>query len=108
MRPCWRAVPIMRGGICGGDIDGYFCHLTCGARKPKPENCQFFGTAADCIVVGFHGCRRCRPLTRLEQAKPSIAILLAALEALPARQWSEADWIGMGFDPSAAIADGPL
>jgi hypothetical protein len=44
----------------------------------------------------------------MEQAKPSIAILLAALEALPARQWSEADWIGMGFDPSAAIADGPL
>jgi hypothetical protein len=37
-----------------------------------------------------------------------LVVLLAALEALPARQWSEADWIGMGFDPSAAIADGPL
>ena len=38
----------------------------------------------------------------MEQAEPSIAILLAALEALPARRWSEADLIGMGFDPSAA------
>ena len=80
----------------------FFCRLTCGARKPKPENCQFFETAADCIVAGFHGCRRCRPLARMEQAEPSIAILLAALEALPARRWSEADLIGMGFDPSAA------
>ena len=80
---------------------GIFCRLTCGARKPKPENCQFFETAADCIVAGFHGCRRCRPLARMEQAEPSIATLLAALEALPARRWSEADLIGMGFDPSA-------
>ena len=64
---------------------GIFCRLTCGARKPKPENCQFFETAADFIVAGFHGCRWCRPLARMEQAELSSATLLAALDALPAR-----------------------
>ena len=43
-----------------------------------------FETIADCIVAGFHGCRRRRSLARMKQAEPSIVIFLAALESLPA------------------------
>ncbi|MBT6545561.1 MAG: bifunctional transcriptional activator/DNA repair enzyme protein Ada, partial [Rhodobacteraceae bacterium] len=44
---------------------GIFCRLTCGARKPNPENCRFYGFVADCLAAGFRACMRCRPLGRL-------------------------------------------
>lgn len=28
---------------------GIVCGLSCPARKPKPENCQFFDPVADCV-----------------------------------------------------------
>lgn len=38
-----------------------FCRPVCPARTPKPENCLFFGSAAEAIAAGFRACRRCRP-----------------------------------------------
>ena len=40
---------------------GIFCRLTCPARKPKQENCQFFETTDECIKSGFRACKRCHP-----------------------------------------------
>lgn len=40
---------------------GIYCRLTCPARKPKRENCQFRATAADCQAAGFRACKRCKP-----------------------------------------------
>ena len=79
---------------------GIFCRLTCGARKPKPENCRFYGCVADCLAAGFRACMRCRPLGRLDQTDPAITRLLAQLEVQPMRRWSEADLVQMGLDPS--------
>lgn len=44
---------------------GIFCRLSCPARKPKRENCQFRATVADCVAAGFRACKRCKP----EQAR---------------------------------------
>jgi len=79
---------------------GVFCRLTCPARKPKRENCRFFATIGECLNAGFRPCKRCHPLAPAAQSDPIIASLLAALEKDPARKWSEADIISMGFDPS--------
>lgn len=40
---------------------GIYCRPSCPARKPKPENCRFFPTAAACVAAGFRACKRCRP-----------------------------------------------
>lgn len=40
---------------------GIYCRPSCPARKPKPENCRFFATAAACVAAGFRACKRCRP-----------------------------------------------
>ncbi|MBL3699167.1 helix-turn-helix domain-containing protein [Leucobacter luti] len=40
---------------------GIYCRPSCPARKPKPENCRFFGSAAACVAAGFRACKRCRP-----------------------------------------------
>ncbi|GAA1315991.1 DNA-3-methyladenine glycosylase 2 family protein [Leucobacter albus] len=38
-----------------------YCRPSCPARKPKPENCRFFPSAAACVAAGFRACKRCRP-----------------------------------------------
>ncbi|MDQ6705011.1 MAG: helix-turn-helix domain-containing protein, partial [Acidobacteriota bacterium] len=38
-----------------------YCRPVCPARTPKPENCDFFPTAAEAEHAGFRPCLRCRP-----------------------------------------------
>ncbi len=79
---------------------GIFCRLTCPARKPKRENCQFHNSIADCLEAGFRPCKRCHPLGPAAENDPTIGTLLKALDARPTHRWSESDVITMGFDPS--------
>lgn len=79
---------------------GVFCRLTCPARKPKQENCTFFGTVGECIEAGYRACKRCHPLEPMAMADPAIAALLAALDERPEYRWRESDIARMGFDLS--------
>ncbi|MFK7751069.1 MAG: bifunctional transcriptional activator/DNA repair enzyme AdaA [Sedimentitalea sp.] len=79
---------------------GVFCRLTCPARKPKSENCTFYGTVGACIQAGYRPCKRCTPMAVSAAADPAIGALLAALDAKPDHRWSEADIEQMGFDLS--------
>ncbi|GGX49999.1 6-O-methylguanine DNA methyltransferase [Tateyamaria omphalii] len=79
---------------------GVFCRLTCPARKPKPENCSFFGTVGECIEAGYRACKRCHPLAPMAMADPAIASLLAALDERPDYRWRESDVEKLGFDLS--------
>lgn len=79
---------------------GIFCRLTCPARNPKPENCQFYNSISDCLDNGFRPCKRCKPLAKGMQADPNVRRLLEALENDPGRRWSEVDIIAMDMDPS--------
>jgi AraC family transcriptional regulator of adaptative response / DNA-3-methyladenine glycosylase II len=40
---------------------GIFCLPSCSAKKPKPENVQFFRDRDGAVKAGFRACRRCRP-----------------------------------------------
>lgn len=40
---------------------GIFCRPICPAPTPRPENCQFFTSAAAAHEAGFRPCLRCRP-----------------------------------------------
>ena len=84
----------------GVSSTGVFCRLTCPARKPKPENCTFFGTVGECIEAGFRPCKRCHPLAPMASADPAIGSLLAALDETPEIRWREADIERMGYDLS--------
>ncbi len=46
----------------GVKTTGIFCRPTCPARKPKPENVEFFATPEDALLGGFRPCKRCRPM----------------------------------------------
>lgn len=84
----------------GVSSTGVFCRLSCPARKPKLENCQFFDQISACIEAGYRPCKRCHPLAPAANAEPAIQTLLDALDAEPLRRWKEGDIAKMGFDPS--------
>lgn len=84
----------------GVTTTGVFCRLTCPARKPRRENCQFFETVGASIEAGFRPCKRCHPLAPAAEADPAIRTLLAALDEKPAHPWAEGDIAALGLDPS--------
>jgi AraC family transcriptional regulator of adaptative response/methylated-DNA-[protein]-cysteine methyltransferase len=79
---------------------GIFCRLTCPARKPKRENCQFFETVAQCVEAGYRACKRCHPMQAAAKREPVIRDLMARLDADTRRRWTEGDIIRLGHDPS--------
>jgi AraC family transcriptional regulator, regulatory protein of adaptative response / DNA-3-methyladenine glycosylase II len=40
---------------------GIYCRPSCPARTPKPENVEFFDTAAAAHAHGYRACKRCLP-----------------------------------------------
>lgn len=40
---------------------GVYCRPSCGARTAKPENVEFYMTAADAVQAGYRPCKRCKP-----------------------------------------------
>lgn len=45
----------------GVSSTGIFCRPVCPAVTPKPENCEFYPSAAAAMVAGYRPCLRCRP-----------------------------------------------
>ncbi len=78
---------------------GIFCRPTCTARKPKPENVQFYSRPSDALVAGFRPCLRCRPLEPAGSSPDWINELLRAVEADPVRRWTDADLRDRGLEP---------
>ena len=95
--PAWEG-----RALVGVTSTGIFCRLTCPARKPRPENCQWFATPAEALGEGFRPCRRCHPLTPEAEGDGVVRQLLAALEAAPDRRWTEGCVAALGIDPSTA------
>jgi AraC family transcriptional regulator of adaptative response/methylated-DNA-[protein]-cysteine methyltransferase len=78
---------------------GIFCRPTCPARKPKPENVEYFATPREALTAGYRPCKRCRPLADDEQ--PAWArSLLADIEREPAARITEGDLRSRGIDPA--------
>ncbi len=78
---------------------GIFCRPTCPARKPKPENVEFFSTTRDAVLAGYRPCLRCRPMQAAGQAPAWVAALLADVDSEPARRWTDADLRDRDLNP---------
>ena len=78
---------------------GIFCRLSCPARKPKAENCRFYGSVAACMEAGFRPCLRCKPLEQGLEIAPWVPRLLGLLENEPDKRWSEAALEALGLEP---------
>jgi AraC family transcriptional regulator, regulatory protein of adaptative response / methylated-DNA-[protein]-cysteine methyltransferase len=76
-----------------------FCRPTCSARKPLPENVEFYATAADALAAGFRPCQRCKPMQIASSAPGWVQQLLATTEGSPERRWLDADLVELGLEP---------
>src|SRR5262245_19792169 len=73
-----------------------FCRPSCRARKPKPENLEFFAAARDAMREGYRPCLRCRPL-EIGHVPAWVEALLRAVDREPARRLRDADLRRMGI-----------
>jgi AraC family transcriptional regulator of adaptative response/methylated-DNA-[protein]-cysteine methyltransferase len=78
---------------------GIFCRPSCPARKPKPENVEFFPQPKDALAAGFRPCLRCRPLDD-DQTPAWAKTLLDRLEREPASRWRDGDLRTLGLEPA--------
>ena len=104
----------MRRAFLGGDASydgvfftgvrttGIFCRPSCTARKPRPENVEFFATPREALFSGYRACKRCRPLDTDGRPPAWVAKLLARLEAAPGERIRAADLRAAGVDPARA------
>ena len=49
--------------LTGVRTTGIFCRPSCRAKKPRPENVEFFGSIREALFAGYRPCRRCNPAT---------------------------------------------
>ena len=81
---------------------GIFCRPSCPARKPRPENVEFFATVSEALGAGYRPCKRCRPLHADGRPPEWVERLLAELEQNPEARLTDADLRRMAIDPARA------
>lgn len=81
---------------------GIFCRPSCTARKPRPENVEFFATPREAMFSGYRPCKRCRPLEADGRPPPWVERLLARVEAEPGLRLKAAELRAAGVDPARA------
>src|SRR5512145_1823346 len=70
---------------------GIFCRPTCPAKKPRPENVEFFPSTREALLAGYRPCRRCRPMELSGTPPPWLGTLLGEIETDPSRRWRDRD-----------------
>jgi AraC family transcriptional regulator, regulatory protein of adaptative response / methylated-DNA-[protein]-cysteine methyltransferase len=81
---------------------GIFCRPSCRARKPRPENVEFFATCREALFAGYRPCKRCRPLAFTGRPPAWVERLLGELEKDPTARIQDADLRKRGVDPARA------
>ena len=81
---------------------GIFCRPSCRARKPKPENVEFFATQREALFSGYRPCKRCRPLDTDGKPPAWVDRLLRRIDAEPGGRIRAAELRRMGIEPSRA------
>lgn len=86
--PRWAAVVTRDPGADGAFVycvntTGVYCRPSCGARRARPENVVFHGTAAQAARAGFRPCKRCRPdaASQAERRTAQVAALCRFIES---------------------------
>lgn len=88
--------------FAGVKTTGIFCRPTCSAKKPKPENVEFFRSPNDALFAGYRPCERCKPLQPAIGPPPLVKRLRDTIENHPTGKLTDADLTRDGIDPSTA------
>jgi AraC family transcriptional regulator of adaptative response/methylated-DNA-[protein]-cysteine methyltransferase len=78
---------------------GIFCRPSCHARKPKPENVEFFAQPKDALFAGYRPCLKCKPLSS-DDAPAWVTRLLERIDKRPDARIKESDLRAMDLEPA--------
>ncbi len=81
---------------------GIFCRPTCSARKPNPENVEFFASAGDALYAGYRPCKLCKPIESGSGLSEVVKKLGEAVEKSPGHKITADNLRKLGIDPSTA------
>lgn len=79
---------------------GIFCRPSCPARKPLPQNVEFFATTGDALFAGYRPCKRCHPLQVNGQLPDWASQLLGDIEQDPTLRITDSDLRLRGLNPA--------
>ncbi len=88
--------------IAGVRTTGIFCRPTCSAKKPAPENVEFFATASEALLGGYRPCLRCTPMDPTQRPPELIERLRAEVEKTPGGRITDKELHALAIDPSTA------
>ncbi|WP_311195388.1 methylated-DNA--[protein]-cysteine S-methyltransferase [Kaistella sp. 97-N-M2] len=84
----------------GVKTTGIFCRPTCTARKPKPENVEFFQNTKAAILKGYRPCKVCRPLENINGTPEYIQQILKELREDPSLKFKDFDLVQREIEPA--------
>ena len=88
--------------VVGVKTTGIFCRPTCTARKPRPENVEYFSSAPEALLAGYRPCRRCHPLDGDRRPPAWVERLMERVDRAPAARVTDADLRAISIDPIRA------
>ena len=88
--------------IAGVRTTGIFCRPTCSAKKPAPENVEFFATPSEALLGGYRPCLRCQPMDPMQRPPELIERLRAEVEKVPGGRITDKELQALAIDPSTA------
>jgi AraC family transcriptional regulator of adaptative response/methylated-DNA-[protein]-cysteine methyltransferase len=86
----------------GVKTTGIFCRPTCPAKKPKPENVEYFASSKEALYGGYRPCYKCNPLDKEKKPPQLVLQLREAVEKSPSVKFSDGDLLKIGIEPSTA------
>lgn len=86
--------------VVGVRTTGVFCRPTCKARKPKPENVEFFRSPREALMNGYRPCKLCNPLAPRGDIPGWLRPILDEIDSNPDIRLRDADLEKRGVDPS--------
>ena len=78
---------------------GIFCRPTCTAKKPKPENVEYFATVQQALNHGYRPCKLCRPLEPAGNTPAWIAEIIREIGNSPDGVLKDHELRARGVDP---------
>lgn len=88
--------------VTGVRTTGIFCRPSCPARKPRPENVEFFPTPKEATFSGYRPCKRCRPLDVEGRGPTWVQTLIRKVERNPGIRLPARELKALGIDPARA------
>ncbi|MCF8247966.1 MAG: methylated-DNA--[protein]-cysteine S-methyltransferase [Saprospiraceae bacterium] len=85
--------------FAGIKTTGIFCRPSCTARKPKPENVEYYPSTSEAIRHGYRPCKVCHPMELMDATPAWLEGLLKEIAADPAIRLRSADLRTRGLPP---------